>query len=124
LASVPPFSPTINTSAQAVPSGYDSLPCSCTIRPWRSGIIISTPIKPPNSATKRMRVSSMSKPMSRSDGSVNATPAASDSPAEPVVWAMLFSRIVPRMRSQRNSVIDSTATGIDADTVRPILRPR
>jgi hypothetical protein len=62
--------------------------------------------------------------MINSDGSVNATPAASDSPAEPVVWAMLFSRIVPRSLSQRNSVIERTATGIDADTVRPILRPR
>ncbi len=69
-------------------------------------------------------MNSSSKPMMSSEGSVKATPAASDSPAEPVVCTMLFSRIVPRSRSQRKSVIESTATGIDAETVRPTLRPR
>src|SRR5258706_9736057 len=36
------------------------------------------------------------------------------------VWTMLFSRIVERP-SQRKIVIDSTAIGIDALTVRPIF---
>ncbi|OGQ18022.1 MAG: hypothetical protein A2138_21165 [Deltaproteobacteria bacterium RBG_16_71_12] len=100
-----------------------------TIRPWRSGIIIKTPIRPPNSATNSVRDSSSSKPINNSDGSVKATPAAIDSPALPVVCTMLFSRMLVGARcnafcAQRNSVIDKTATGIEADTVRPTLRPR
>ncbi len=64
---------------------------------------------------------------------VTPTPKAIDSPAEPVVWTMLFSRMVAgRMKwrttgsleKTRNSVIDSTATGIDADTVMPTLSTR
>ena len=56
-------------------------------------------------------------------GSVKTTPAAMDSPAEPVVWTMLFSRIVdlPRVRKK---AIDSTAMGIEAETVSPILSAR
>ena len=57
------------------------------------------------------------------------TPKAIDSPAEPAVWTMLFSRIVvglvPNARERpRKIVIASTATGIDADTVMPTLRNR
>ena len=57
------------------------------------------------------------------------TPKAIDSPAEPAVWTMLFSRIVARLvpnarERPRKIVIDSTATGIDADTVMPTLRNR
>src|SRR5262249_23188257 len=68
-----------------------------------------------------------SKPISKRDGSVKATPAASDSPAEPAVWAMLFSRMVARRTrkaraSQRKRGIDITATGIEAETGRPTLR--
>jgi hypothetical protein len=63
--------------------------------------------------------------MISSDGSVNATPAASDSPAEPVVCDDVVLEDRRRAAcSQRNSVIERTATGIDADTVRPTLRPR
>ena len=54
---------------------------------------------------------------------VNTTPAASDSPADPIVCTMLFSRIVEppiRLRTE----IASTAIGIDALTVRPALSPR
>jgi hypothetical protein len=55
-------------------------------------------------------------------------PAAIDSPAEPVVWTMLLRRIDGRPPghavSQRKIVIDSTAIGIDALTVRPILSAR
>src|SRR5690349_4623080 len=56
-------------------------------------------------------------------GSVNTTPAAMDSPAEPVVWTMLFSRMVDRPRVRKNAT-DSTAMGIEADTVSPILSAR
>ena len=47
LASAPPRSPAMSTSAQAVPSGYGSTPCSFTIRARRSGTIIRTPRSPP-----------------------------------------------------------------------------
>ena len=50
-------------------------------------------------------------------------PAAIDSPAEPVVWTMLFSRMVERPSVRKNAT-DSTAIGIEAETVRPILSAR
>src|SRR6476469_5210849 len=56
-------------------------------------------------------------------GSVNTIPAAMDSPAEPVVCTMLFSRMVERPRVLKNAT-DSTAMGIEADTVSPILSAR
>src|SRR3954447_23556297 len=56
-------------------------------------------------------------------GRVNTIPAAIDSPAEPVVWTMLFSRMVDRPRVRKNAT-DSTAMGIDAETVSPILSAR
>ena len=46
-----------------------------------------------------------------------------DSPADPVVWTMLFSRIVERPRVRKKAT-ESTAIGIDADTVSPILSAR
>ena len=56
------------------------------------------------------------------------TPKAMDSPAEPVVWTMLCSRMVasrtPNFDRSRNSVIEITATGIDALTVSPTFRTR
>src|SRR4051812_49183483 len=60
---------------------------------------------------------------------VTPTPKAIDSPAEPVVWTMLFSRIVAgrvpsSLEAARNSVIDRTATGIDAETVIPTRSTR
>src|SRR4029077_4235339 len=61
--------------------------------------------------------------MSRIAGRVNTIPAAMDSPAEPVVWTMLFSRIVERPRVRKKAT-ESTAIGIEADTVRPILSAR
>ena len=66
---------------------------------------------------------SRSYPMSRIAGIVNTTPAETESAAEPVVWTMLFSRIVERP-SARKIVIDKTAIGIEALTVRPIFRAR
>ena len=53
--------------------------------------------------------------MRSSEGSVKATPAAIDSPAEPAVWTMLFSRIVARPKA-RKMVIERTAIGIEALT--------
>jgi hypothetical protein len=54
---------------------------------------------------------------------VNTTPAAIDSPAEPIVCTTLFSRIVD-LPSRLSSEIDSTAIGIDADTVSPAFSAR
>src|SRR3954466_14896280 len=64
-----------------------------------------------------------------SGGIAAPTPKAIDSPAEPAVWTILFSRIVarrvPNARDRpRKIVIASTATGIDAETVIPTLRNR
>src|SRR5882762_1479140 len=56
-------------------------------------------------------------------GTVNTTPPAIDSPAEPIVWTMLFSRIV-EPPSFFSTEIARTAIGIDAATVRPARRPR
>ena len=61
--------------------------------------------------------------MKRNAGIVNTTPAAIDSPAEPIVWTMLFSRMVERL-SRLNTAIASTAMGIDARTVRPARSAR
>ncbi len=57
---------------------------------------------------------------------VAPTPKAMDSPADPVVCTMLFSRIValrtiPRPEKTRKSVMDKTAMGIEAETVMPTL---
>ena len=57
------------------------------------------------------------------------TPKAMLSPALPAVWTMLFSRIVALrtpndLEKTRNSVIDSTAIGTEAETVRPTLSTR
>jgi len=54
---------------------------------------------------------------------VNTTPADTESAADPVVWTMLFSRIVARPMA-RKIVIERTAMGIEAETVRPIFRAR
>ena len=50
-------------------------------------------------------------------------PKASDSPAEPVVCTMQFSRMLERPRT-RNRAIESTATGMEADTVSPTFTER
>jgi hypothetical protein len=51
-------------------------------------------------------------------------PAASDSPEDPMVCTMLFSRTVPFLRTPLSMAIDMTAAGMDALTVVPVLRPR
>src|SRR4051794_17384577 len=58
-----------------------------------------------------------------SAGIVKTTPPATDSPADPIVWTMLFSRMVDPP-SRLSTEIASTAIGIDALTVRPARRPR
>ena len=58
-----------------------------------------------------------------SAGIVNTTPPATDSPAEPMVCTMLFSRMVEPPK-RFSTEMASTAMGIEADTVRPARRPR
>ena len=50
------------------------------------------------------------------------TPPATDSPAEPVVWTMLFSRMVARPRA-RSRLMERTEIGMEAATVSPARRP-
>ena len=61
-------------------------------------------------------------------GMVTPRPKAMDSPADPAVWTMLFSRMVasrpPAFDHSRNSASEITATGMEALTVRPTLRTR
>ena len=76
-----------------------------------------------------MRVQSSSKPSSTSAGSVKATPAAIDSPAEPVVCTTVFSRMLARppgrtFDSARKIVMERTAIGTEAETVRPTRSAR
>ncbi len=54
---------------------------------------------------------------------MKTTPAAIDSPAEPAVWMMLFSRMEV-LRSLRPREMAMTAMGIEAETVRPALSAR
>ena len=55
-------------------------------------------------------------------GNVKMTPAARDSPADPTVWTILFSRMLPlpKIRKMATAI---TATGMDALTVKPTLSP-
>ena len=59
---------------------------------------------------------------------MKATPPAMDSPAEPVVCTTVFSRIDARpprsWEKARKSVMDTTAMGTEAETVRPTRRAR
>ena len=54
---------------------------------------------------------------------MKTTPEAIDSPADPMVWTMLFSRIV-EPPSRFSTEMASTAMGIEALTVSPARRPR
>ena len=54
---------------------------------------------------------------------MNTTPAATDSPAEPIVWTMLFSRIV-ELPIFLKTAIARTAMGTEAETVSPARRAR
>jgi len=61
-------------------------------------------------------------------GIVTPKPNAMDSPAEPAVCTMLFSRIVasrpPIFDQSRNKPSEMTATGIEALTVKPTFKTR
>ena len=81
-----------------------------------------TPRKPPIKARIRMREYSRPKPRKISAGRVKITPPATDSPAEPVVWTMLFSRM-DDFPSARRTDMDRTAIGMEALTVKPARRP-
>ena len=59
----------------------------------------------------------------RKPGRVNTTPAAMDSPADPVVWIILFSRIVV-LKNFLPNVMAITAIGMDAETVSPAFNAR
>ena len=59
----------------------------------------------------------------KSAGSVNIAPAARDSPAEPIVCTILFSRIESFLKIFRIIPIETTAAGMDADTVIPTRSP-
>ena len=87
------------------------------------------PSAPPRTAATITRLISMSKPNSIKAGIVTPTPKATDSPAEPAVCTMLFSRMVARRTPKtrvktRNRVMERTATGIEADTVMPTFSTR
>ena len=87
------------------------------------------PSKPPKTETTITRWISMLKPSNKSAGMVTPTPKAMDSPADPAVCTMLFSRmeawrILNSLESALNSVIAKTETGIEAETVMPTLRTR
>ena len=128
-AFAPPSSPAINTSAHAFPSGYGSVLCSFTISAERSGIIKSTPITPPISAINAIsKKEGGSLPVSdahiKSAGNVKIAPAATDSPAEPIVCTILFSSTESRLNTTRMIPIETTAAGMDADTVIPTRSPR
>ncbi len=57
-------------------------------------------------------------------GRVNIAPAARDSPAEPIVCTILFSSIELFLKILRIIPIETTAAGIEADTVMPTRSPR
>ena len=126
----PPSSPASKTSAHAVPSGKGSVPCSSTISAERSGTM---KMRPSNAAQSEIiamiqndgfETASLSLAHMKSAGSVKIAPAASDSPAEPMVCTKLFSRIESRFKMMRMIPIERTAAGIEAETVMPTRRPR
>ena len=123
---MPPFSPAISTSAHAVPSGYGRVSCSLTINALLSGIINKTPRTPPASARiKIWKYLKYAIPPGRKSkaGIVKTTPAATDSPAEPMVCTILFSRIVAFPNFLKTEIA-KTAIGIEALTVIPTFNPR
>src|SRR5699024_3862940 len=85
LAPFPPSSPAINTSAQAVPSGYGNVSCSFTINALRNGIIITAPSPPPDNAIIVIVVKLSCKCQINNAGNVQITPADNDSPVEVMV---------------------------------------
>ena len=76
-------------------------------------------------ATSITRDNSRSNPRIMIAGIVTPMPKAIDSPADPAVCMTFASRIVasrmPIFESSRKTVIAITATGIDAETVKPVF---
>ena len=87
------------------------------------------PSNPPKTETTITRWISILKPSNKSAGMVTPTPKAMDSPADPAVCTMLFSRMVAcrilkSLESALKRVIAKTETGMEAETVMPTLRTR
>ena len=88
-----------------------------------------TPMTPPINAINAistkdgMLVPPSSAHMNRA-GSVKIAPAANDSPAEPIVCTMLFSRMESFFKITRITPMEITAAGMEADTVIPTLSPK
>lgn len=57
-------------------------------------------------------------------GRVKMAPAATDSPAEPMVCTMLFSRMESLRRMMRMTPMEMTAAGMEAEMVIPTRSPR
>ena len=96
------------------------------MRARRSGIIKSTPKKPPiRASTKIWKYSKYCLPPSKKSkaGTVNTTPAATDSPAEPMVCTILLSKIVAFPHFLKKEIA-KTAIGMDALTVNPTFNPK
>ncbi len=86
--------------------------------------MVSTPRTPAVAPSRKISNPVGARSRNTNAGTVKITPAASDSPADAMVCTTLFSRIVPRRRMPRSTAIDSTAEGIEAETVRPIFSAR
>ena len=89
----------------------------------------NTPSRPPNSAMIVMVKSegtsiTPSLAQRNNAGIVKMEPAASDSPAEPMVCTMLFSRMESFFMIIRITAMEITAAGMEADTVMPTRNPR
>ena len=93
----------------------------------RNAMVKMVPNTPPNIATQNtvMKFISPANPITNNAGMVKMIPAASDSPADVMVWTTLFSRIVTSLNFiSLRSNIDMTAAGMEAETVIPMYNPR
>ncbi len=126
-ALAPPISLATSTSAQAVPSGYGSRPCSPWIRKRLSGTMNSTPSRPPHIASRVICSSPGASPQRKSAGRVKMTPLATELEAEPTVCEVLASsRLLPTpmpFRARKTATV-ITATGIEVEMVSPTRSPR
>ena len=126
---LPPSSPANSTSEHAIPSGYGNLSCSSTIKAVLRGTIKNTPNKPPQRAITAIsqKEGFSHKPSFahiKIAGMVKIAPAANDSPADPIVCTILFSKMESFLRITRRTPMDITAAGIEAETVIPTRSPR
>jgi hypothetical protein len=122
---VAPDSVARSTSAHARPSGYGSSWSASTIRRRLSGIIASTPRTPPRNASPATCRIVGTTPHMKSAGIVKIVPVASDELALPIVCARFASRrLPPPFDTARKSIAESTAIGIEVETVSPAFRPR